>query len=68
MTTALRPAAGFDYQRVTWGKPDSPRSALCSYCSAGIGEDDVPLIIMKRDGHTARFCDACMRKWWGLRS
>jgi hypothetical protein len=41
-------------------------SALCSYCSAAIGKDEVPLIMWKNDGHAAQFCDDCMRKWWGL--
>jgi hypothetical protein len=39
---------------------------LCSYCSAGIGEDDVPLILWGPDGSVAQFCDACMQRWWGL--
>ena len=66
MTTTLQPKPGFDWNHVTWGKPNSVRSALCSYCSAGIGEDDVPLILWKDDGHAAQFCDACMAKWWGM--
>jgi len=63
---ALRPRAGFDWNRVAWGAADAPRSALCSYCSAGIGEDDVPLMLWKEDGSCAQFCDACMGKWWGF--
>jgi hypothetical protein len=61
----MQPRKGFDWNHVSWGKPDSPRSALCSYCSAGIGEDDVPLILSSNNGHVAQFCDDCMRKWWG---
>jgi hypothetical protein len=62
----LLPRRGFDWNHVSWGRPDSPRSALCSYCSAGIPEDSVPLILWTEDGHAAQFCDACQRKWWGL--
>jgi hypothetical protein len=64
--TALKPKHGFDWNHVAWGKPDSPRSALCSYCSAKIGEDDVPLIMWTDDSHAAQFCNACMEKWWGI--
>ena len=66
MVTALRPKSVFDWGHVSWGKPDSPRSALCSYCSAAIGEDDVPLILWSDSGHAAQFFDACMEKWWGM--
>ena len=66
MSFQLEPKPGFDWDRVTWGRPDSPRSALCSYCSAVIREDEVPLIMWKGDGHAAQFCDACMKQWWGM--
>jgi hypothetical protein len=62
----LEPRKGFDWRHVAWGKPDSVRSALCSYCSAGISEGDVPLILTRDDGHVAQFCDACMKRWWGF--
>jgi hypothetical protein len=62
----LQPRKGFDWNHVSWGRPDSPMSALCSYCSAAIGKDEVPLIMWKGDGHAAQFCDDCMRKWWGM--
>jgi hypothetical protein len=47
MSMALQPKAGFDWRKVTWGRPDSPRSALCSYCSAAIPEYDVPLMMQR---------------------
>jgi hypothetical protein len=62
----LEPKPGFDWGHVTWGRPDSPRSVLCSYCSASIGEDDMPMRVWKGDGHAAQFCDACIDKWWGF--
>ena len=62
----LKPKAGFDWNKVAWGRPDSPRSALCSCCFTAIGEHDVPLILWNKEGWTAQFCDACMRDWWGL--
>lgn len=68
MTLKLEPRAGFDWGRVAWGRPDSPVSAVCSYCFAAIGDDDTPLRLMAKDGHAAQFCDACMRAWWGLES
>jgi hypothetical protein len=64
--TGLKPRVGFDWNHVTWGRPDSVRSALCSYCSAAIGEGDVPLMMWKPDGHVAQFCDDCMKRWWGF--
>lgn len=68
MTARLEPKPGFDWSRVTWGKADSPVSALCSYCSAGIGEDDMPIRVWRQDGSAAQFCDACAARWWGLKS
>lgn len=65
-TMQLRPKPGFDWNHVSWGRPDSPPSVLYSYCSAGIPEGSVPLILWKADGSAARFCDACSAKWWGM--
>ncbi|MFZ1109888.1 MAG: hypothetical protein WAN43_16255 [Rhodomicrobium sp.] len=64
--TTLSPKPGFDWTRLTWGRPDSPPSALCSYCSAVIPEDSVPLIMWDKKGRSIRFCDACMETWWGF--
>jgi hypothetical protein len=64
----LAPKAGFDWKKLTWGRPDSLPSVLCSYCSASIGEDDVPLILWNKEGWTVRFCDVCQERWWGLQS
>jgi hypothetical protein len=64
----LEPKAGFDWGRVAWGRPDSPRSPLCSYCSAALDEDAVPLCMWTSDGRAAQFCDDCQEKWFGLDS
>ena len=64
----LEPKRGFDWGRVAWGHPNSPQSVLCSYCFAGIGDDDVPLILAAGDGRVAQFCDSCMATWWGMRT
>jgi hypothetical protein len=63
--TTIEPLPGFDWRKVTWGRPDSPRSALCSYCSQALGSDDVPLILFTTAGYAAQFCDACQRQWFG---
>lgn len=63
----IKPREGFDWDRVTWGKPDDLVSDACSYCGADIPEEAVPLILSTDDGHAARFCEGCMRKWWGMR-
>ena len=55
----LKPKEGFDWDRLTWGRPDSPPTVLCSNCSASIAEDDVPLILWTGDGRSVRFCRAC---------
>lgn len=63
----LEPKAGFDWHHVVWGRPDAPRSALCSYCSNVIRDDDpAPLTMWKQDGHAAQFCITCQKTWWGL--
>lgn len=64
----LEPKPGFDWSKLTWGRPDSVPSVLCSYCSASIGEDTVPLIMSSPQGWTVRFCDRCVEKWWGFNS
>ena len=65
---SLGPKPGFDWNRLAWGRPDSPRSAVCSYCFAAIGDEEVPLIMWSKDGHAAQFCRSCQRTWWGLES
>ena len=62
----LEPKPGFDWSHVTWGRPDSPRSALCSYCSAAIQEKSVPLIMWNAESYAAQFCAVCQQRWWGL--
>ena len=66
-TASLKPKKGFDWNKLTWGRPDSPPSVLCSYCSASIPEDHVPLIMSNAEGWTVRFCDKCMEDIWGLK-
>jgi hypothetical protein len=62
----LEPKAGFDWGKVTWGRPDSPPTVLCSYCSAVIPDDDIPLILSSTQGYAARFCKQCRKTWWGF--
>lgn len=66
MSITITPKPGFDWAKLTWGRPDSPPSVLCSCCSAVIPEESVPLICSNAEGWTVRFCDACMQKWWGF--
>jgi hypothetical protein len=52
----------FDWSRITWGRPDSPPTVLCSYCSAALEEGDdapVPLMLFTSKGFAARFCPKC---------
>lgn len=62
MSLEIKPTSGFDWAKVTWGRPDSVVSALCSYCSAAIAEDDVPLRVWTPKGFAAQFCTACLEK------
>lgn len=64
----IEPKPGFDWSRITWGRPDSVVSVLCSYCAASIPEDAMPLRVWQEDGSAAQFCDDCQRRWWGLQS
>jgi hypothetical protein len=57
----LRFRDGFDWKRVAWGRPDSPRRSLCSYCHGALSE--VPLMLWREDGSAASFCDECLEKW-----
>jgi hypothetical protein len=63
---SLKPKVALDWSRLTWGRPDSPPSVLCSYCSAVIPDDDVPLILSNAEGWTVRFCEKCMKDVWGF--
>jgi hypothetical protein len=63
----IKPKPGFDWAKVTWGRPDSPRSVLCSYCSAAIPEDSVPLMMWTKESYAAQFCEDCQRRWWGMK-
>jgi hypothetical protein len=65
---SLEPKAGFDWAKVTWGRPDSPVSVLCSYCSASLGEEELPLMAFRQRGFAARFCEKCQETWFGLQS
>jgi hypothetical protein len=52
----------FDWSRVTWGRPDSRPTVLCSYCSASLNENDdagPPLMLFTSKGYAARFCPKC---------
>ena len=66
MKFELKTKPGFEWTKVNWGRPDSPRSVLCSYCSASLSEDDVPLIVWNKRDFTAQFCAECQAKWWGM--
>ena len=63
----FRPKPDFDWTKLTWGRPDSLPTVLCSYCSAVLPEESVPLILSNAEGWTVRFCDPCMIQWWGFR-
>jgi hypothetical protein len=65
--TALSPRPGFDWNHVAWSRSDSAMAPFCSYCSAPILDETVPLIVFTKDSHAAQFCDACMTRWWGMR-
>ena len=49
------------------GAPDSVPTVLCSYCSAVVPDDDIPLILWTDKGYSARFCKQCRKTWWGFR-
>lgn len=63
---SLQPRPGFEWGRVTWGRPDERVSTLCSYCGQAISEDAMPLILWTKDGYCARFCEDCQSTLWGL--
>jgi hypothetical protein len=66
VATSLKPKVALDWGKLTWGRPDSPPSVLCSYCSAVIPEDSVPLILWNDEGWSVRFCDKCQKAVWGM--
>jgi hypothetical protein len=46
-----------EYSRLVWTEVVSDR---CSYCSADIDEDAVPLRLFRSDGKGAVLCDECV--------
>lgn len=67
----LRPKPGFDPALINWGGPDEPVTEQCSYCDAELPDPespdyDIPLIVWHPDGWCARFCAACMTRWFGF--
>jgi hypothetical protein len=62
------PRPGFNWMAVSWGGPDEPIAEACSYCDALLDDEDVPLILWNNQGWSARFCDDCQRRWWGMSS
>lgn len=60
----LEAKPGFDWSALTWGKPDSVETAICSCCSGGLPE--VPLKMWAENGSCVTFCDACVKKWFHL--
>ena len=52
---------GFDWRRVTWGRPDSVPTAICSYCHGALPK--VPLMLWNEQGGAIQFCDACVEQW-----
>jgi hypothetical protein len=53
---------GFDWGKVAWGRADSP---MRPYCHGKIDDDDVPLMVWRKDGSMAQFCDSCIETWFG---
>lgn len=67
----LTPKAGFDWSRVKWGGAEERRTQCCSYCAKPFPDEDddgdfVPLILWKKDGSAAEFCDDCQTEWFGI--
>jgi hypothetical protein len=58
----MKPALRFrrDAPPIAWGRPDSPRRALCSICHGPLPE--APLMLWKEDGSCAQFCDDCCER------
>jgi hypothetical protein len=57
----LKFRTGFDWRKVTWGRPDSVSTAICSYCHGALPE--APLMLWRQDGSAMQLCDDCVEKW-----
>lgn len=68
----IAPKPGFDWSKVTWSAPDGCVPVTCCYCGANVDFDDdlddhaVPLMLWQESGACIKFCDDCMREWWGF--
>ncbi len=62
----MKAKEGFDWSLVKWTGPDDVVSDTCSYCSAPIPENDIPLRMWAEDHSACVFCDDCSRDVFGL--
>lgn len=64
----LEAKPGFDWSRVRWDDANEPVRDNCSYCSAPIPEDAVPLRMWNECSDGCVFCDACSADIFGLQT
>jgi hypothetical protein len=58
---ALKFKPGF-WDKVSWGRGDSPRRALCAMCHGALPE--VPLTLWREADHASiSLCDRCIKEW-----
>jgi hypothetical protein len=62
----IKARPGFHWSLVVWHPGDRPLPLLCSYCHGKIAFEDVPLMMWKKDGSLAQFCEACIKEWFGF--
>jgi hypothetical protein len=49
------------WEKVAWGRPDSPQRPICSCCHGALPE--VPLMLWREDLSALQLCDECVEKW-----
>jgi hypothetical protein len=54
--------AGF-WDGIAWGAPDSPVRALCAKCHGLLSEEEIPLMLCRKDGAMIQLCETCVDRW-----
>jgi hypothetical protein len=49
------------WDKVAWGRPDSPVRDLCAMCHGALPE--VPLMLWAEDGRAISLCEDCCDEW-----
>jgi hypothetical protein len=60
---SLRFKRDFNFERLTWSRPDSHIIPFCSICFRHMPEEKVPMMMWNDEGACVQLCDECIERW-----